>query len=218
MVRGAVTNATKLTDKTLPTALAFLAEACPRMKSALERCGPPPIRRRAGGFPGLLRILTGQQVSVAAGDAIFAKLEAAGAVAPEVVLAMAEDDLRALGLSRPKARYAKAIAEAVNSGALCFKRQSAAPLEEAVAEMTAIKGVGPWTAEIYQMFCVGRPDLLPVGDLALREAAGRLYDLPERPTQAEFAALGEPWSPWRSAAALVLWRFYAAEKSKEGVL
>ena len=131
---------------------------------------------------------------------------------------MDEDALRALGLSRPKARYARAIAEAAQSGALCFDRQREAPLDEAVKELTAIKGVGPWTAEIYQMFCVGRPDLLPVGDLALREAAARLYELPERPKEAEFAAMGARWAPWRSAAALLLWRSYAAEKQKEGVL
>lgn len=207
----------RLTEETLTEALAHLGAACPRMAEALARLGPPDIRRREGGFAGLMRILVEQQVSVAAGRAIWARLEAAGATRPEVVLARSEEELRALGLSRPKARYAKAIAEAERSGALCFLRQAEAPLDEAVAELTAIKGVGPWTAEIYQMFCVGRPDLLPVGDLALRAAAGRLYDLPDRPSEAEFRALGEPWAPWRSAAALVLWRFYAADKQREGV-
>lgn len=207
-----------LDEEALPEALAHLAEACPRMASALERCGPPAIRRREEGFRGLLRILTGQQVSVAAGDAIFARLDKAGAAAPEAILAMDEEALRGLGLSRPKARYAMAIAEALRSGAVCTERQRSLPVDAAIAELTQVKGVGPWTAEIYQMFCVGRRDLLPVGDLALREAAARLYDLAERPTEAEFAALGEPWAPWRSAAALLLWRYYAAEKQKEGVI
>lgn len=207
-----------LNEETLPEALAHLASVCPRLSATLERVGPPAIRRRAQGFAGMMRILTGQQVSVAAGDAIFAKLEAAGATEVDALLKLDEDALRALGLSRPKARYARAIAEAVRSGALCFERQREAPLDKAIEEMTAIKGVGPWTAEIYQMFCVGRADLLPVGDMALREAAARLYELPERPKEADLAALGAPWSPWRSAAALLLWRYYAAEKQKEGVL
>ena len=211
-------SAAVLDEATLPEALAHLGDVCPRLAAAHTRLGPPAIRRREEGFSGLMRILAGQQVSVAAGDAIFARLEAAGATDSAALLAMSEEDLRGLGLSRPKARYARAIAEAERSGALCYVRQREAPLEQAIAELTAIKGVGPWTAEIYQMFCVGRPDLLPVGDLALREAAARLYDLPERPKEAEFAALGAPWSPWRSAAALLLWRYYAAEKQKEGVL
>ncbi|MEL6979610.1 MAG: DNA-3-methyladenine glycosylase 2 family protein [Pseudomonadota bacterium] len=206
-----------LDEALLPEALAHLAAVCPRFAAALETIGPPEIRRREGGFAGLLRVLVDQQVSVAAGRAIWARIEEAGAATPEAVLARDEEALRALGLSRPKARYARAAAEAVTSGALCFERQRALPYAEAEAELTAIKGVGPWTASIYHMFCVGRGDLLPAADLALQEAARRLYDLPERPTAEALAALGAPWRPWRSAASLMLWRYYAVEKKREGV-
>lgn len=207
----------RLDEASLPAALAHLADVCPRLGETIERLGPPEIRRRPDGFAGVLRVLVDQQVSVAAGRAIFAKLEAAGAVTPEAVLARDEEALRELGLSRPKARYARAIAEATRSGALCFERQRALPYAEAAAELTAIKGVGAWTAAIYHMFCIGRGDLLPAADLALQEAARRLYDLPERPSPEAFAAMGAPWRPWRSAAALALWRYYSSEKNREGV-
>lgn len=206
---------TRLTEDTLAEALAHLARVCPRMAAAIETHGAPEIRRRPEGFSALLQILVEQQVSVAAGRAIWARLEAAGAVSAEAVLDRDEEALRALGLSRPKARYAKAAAEAERSGALCFARQRASPLEPALAELTAVKGVGLWTASIYHMFSIGRPDLLPAADVALQEAARRLYGLADRPSAAELAERGAAWAPWRSAAALVLWRFYAAEKTRE---
>lgn len=206
-----------LTEENKGEAFAHLAASCPKMALALEEVGPPDLRKRPEGYGALLQILVDQQVSVAAGRAIWARLEAAGVTEPEAVLARDEEALRALGLSRPKARYARAAAEAVLAGDLCFSRQRSAPLEEAVAELTAIKGVGLWTASIYQMFCVGRADLFPVADVALQEAARRLYGLEERPAPAALAVMAEPWAPWRSAAALLLWRYYAASRQREGI-
>lgn len=196
---------------------AALALAEPRFAAALEAAGPPPLRRRPGGFDALLQIITEQQVSVAAGRAIFGKLQQAGATTPEAVLDRDVEALRALGLSRPKARTAHAAAEAVLSGALCFERQRLSPVEDAMAEMTALKGVGPWTAEIYQLFCVGRADMLPAADLALQEAARALLTLEERPSAKAFAEIGAAWSPWRSVAARILWSYYRVLKGREGV-
>lgn len=206
-----------LTEANAGAAFAHLAAICPKMAEALAEVGAPALRKRPEGYAALLQVLVDQQVSVAAGRAIWARLEAAGVTHPAAVLARDEEALRALGLSRPKARYARAAAEAVQSGALCFRRQRAAPLEQALAELTAIKGVGLWTASIYQMFSVGRADLMPAADIALQEAARRLYGLADRPTPEALSAMAAPWAPWRSAAALLLWRYYAACKQREGI-
>lgn len=196
------------TEADLAEGLAALAAMEPRFAEALSMTGPPPLRRRPGGFAALLMIIVEQQVSVAAGRAIWARVEAAGATSADAVLAMDAEALRGLGLSRPKAKAAHALAEAVLQGALCFQRQDAAAYEAAFDEMVAVKGVGPWTAEIYHLACVGRADLMPASDIALREAARRLFDLPERPDARSLAAMAQAWSPWRSVAARLLWAYY----------
>lgn len=195
---------------------AHLVAVEPRFAQALAAGGPPPLRRRKGGFAALFEIIVEQQVSVASGRAIWARIEAAGATTPEAVLALDAQGLRALGLSGPKARYAHEIARAAQSGAICFERQRRLPCAAAIAELVAVKGVGPWTAEVYQMFCVGRPDLFPVADIALQEAARGLFGLAARPEQKRFAAMAEPWSPWRAVAARVLWSYYRVLKGREG--
>ncbi len=194
-----------------------LADIEPRFAGALEATGPLPLRRSEGGYAGLLRIVCDQQLSVAAGRAIWARVEEAGATTPEAVQAADDDALRALGLSRPKIRTARAVAEAVAAGDLCFMRQSAAPYPDAFAELVAIKGVGPWTAEIYHMFCEGRPDVFAPGDLALQEAARALFALDARPTAKALGAMAEAWSPWRAVAARALWAYYRVLKNREGV-
>lgn len=188
----------------------------PRFETAIAEAGAPPLRRREEGFGALVAIVAGQQVSVAAADAIFAKVKAAGCIAPEAVLTRDEEGLRALGLSRPKARTLRALAEAVEAGRLCFTRQRTLELEKAMAELVAIKGVGPWTAEIYQMFSVGRADVFAPRDLALQEAARLLFELETRPSDKELAALAEPWAPWRAVAARALWAYYRVAKGRSG--
>ena len=197
--------------------VAALIEIEPKFRIAVENSGPIPLRRKPSGFAPLLQAIVGQQISVAAAAGIWKRIEAANAVKPDAILAMSDEDLRACGLSRPKVKYARAIAEAVTDGTLCFDHCRDAPVEEAVAMLTAIKGVGDWTAEIYLMFSVGRADVFASKDLALQESARRLFGLGERPTGKEMALMAEAWSPWRAVAARILWAYYRSEKGREGV-
>ncbi|MFE3839174.1 DNA-3-methyladenine glycosylase family protein [Pseudogemmobacter sonorensis] len=193
---------------------AFLAAADPRMAHALSLTGELPLRRQADGFAALRDAILGQQVSVASARALRARLEAAG-LADEAAAALAgEADLRAAGLSRQKARYVSALARAgLDYGAL-----RAAPSEEVIATLVALPGIGRWTAQIYAMFALGRADVFAPADLALQEAARRLYQLPERPSERSLRALAEGWSPWRAVAARVLWAYYRIEKGREGIM
>lgn len=197
--------------------VAALIELEPRFGIAVEQCDEIPLRRKPAGFAPLLQAIVGQQISTAAAAGIWARVEAAGALTPNAVLAMTDDDLRACGLSRPKVKYARAIAVAVQSGALCFDTCRTASVADAAAILTAIKGIGPWTAEIYLMFSVGRADVFAPKDLALQEAARVLFDLKTRPTDRELATMAEAWSPWRAVAARILWAHYRVAKGREGV-
>ncbi|PWR22057.1 DNA-3-methyladenine glycosylase family protein [Zavarzinia compransoris] len=198
------------------TALARLARKCRHMRRALAEAGSPPPRVRRPGFAALARIIVEQQVSVAAGAAIWAKFEAGvgGSATPAAVLAFDEEELRPFGLSRPKARYIRALAESVASGTLDLDRVDGLPDAEAIAELTAVKGIGRWTAEIYLMFALGRMDLWPALDLALAEGAYRLMGLDGRPDPKTLDEIGRRWSPHRSTAALVIWRYYAYSRQK----
>ena len=198
------------TEADLAEGVAALRAAEPRFAVAPD----PPLRRNPGGFGGLLRIVTGQQVSVASADATWARLVAAGADSAEGVRRLDDAALRACGLSAQKARYARALAAAD----LDFAALAEAPQDEAVARLTAVTGVGRWTAEIYLMFCVGRADVFAPGDLALQEGARLLFALPERPAPAPLAAMAEAWAPWRAVAARLLWAHYGAAKRREGVI
>jgi DNA-3-methyladenine glycosylase II len=198
------------THDDLAEGIAALVAVEPRFAAAPT----PPLRRNPGGFGGLARIVTGQQVSVASADAIWGRLAAAGADSAEGVRRLDDAALRACGLSSQKLRYLRAMAEA----GLDFEALAQAPEEEAVARLTAVTGVGRWTAEIYLMFCVGRADVFAPGDLALQEAARMLFALPERPAPKPLAAMAEAWSPWRAVAARLLWSYYGAAKRREGVI
>ncbi len=191
---------------------AFLAAACPRMAHALEIIGQPPLRRREDGFPALLNAIVSQQISVAAASGIWARLEAAGLTAEAAVAAASEEALRAAGLSRPKAVYARALA----ASGLDYVALRAAPESEAVSMLTALPGIGRWTAEIYLMFAVGRADVFAPGDLALRESARALYGLDARPAIPELERMAEAWRPWRAVAARILFAYYRAIKGREG--
>jgi DNA-3-methyladenine glycosylase II len=179
---------------------------------ALALVGPLPLRRRPDGFAALLDAIVGQQVSVASADAIWRRLVAAGLTVPETVAAASEDDLRAAGLSRQKARYARALATA----GIDYAALRRAPEAEVIATLTAVPGVGRWTAEIYAMFALGRADAFAAGDLALQEAARILYCLPARPREADLRALAADWSPWRAVAARALWAYYRIARDREG--
>ena len=192
---------------------AWLALNDPRMARILSLTGPLPLRRGPDGYAALLDAIVGQQVSTASARAIWGRLEAAGLTDPAKVAETSEEDLRAQGLSRQKARYARALADA----RLDYDALRTAPTAEVIATLTAVPGIGHWTAEIYAMFALGRADVFAPGDLALQEAARLAFDLPVRPTAKALATLAEAWSPWRAVAARALWAYYRVAKSREGI-
>ena len=196
-------------DERLRPAMEALAAADPDMAEAYADCGLPPVRGSEPGFAGLMRMIAGQQVSVQSARAIVERLEArVDPLTPEEFLKAGDDDLKAIGLSRPKMRYGRILAEEIAGGALDIDGLAALDDAEAIAALTRVKGIGQWTAEIYLLFALGRPDVLPVGDLALCVAAQHLKKLEERPDAKVMTALGEAWRPHRSAAARFLWHLY----------
>ncbi len=191
---------------------AWLALTEPRFAQVLSLTGPLPLRRQADGFSALLDAIVGQQVSVASARAIWARLAGAG-LTDQSAMAMATDDaLRAAGLSRQKARYGRALAQA----GIDFDALRLQPNAKVIATLVAVPGIGPWTAEIYAMFALGRADVFAPGDLALQHAARLLFDLPARPTERAFRVMAEAWSPWRAVAARALWAYYRVAKLREG--
>ncbi len=198
-----------LTATQLQHALDTIAANDAQMATALERVGYPEARIRPTGYATLLRTIVGQQVSVQAAASVWNKLEAAlgEACPPDALLARDEESLRACGLSRQKQGYARSLAELTLSGALDFDALPSDD-EEAITELTRIKGIGRWSAEIYLLFAEGRPDIWPAGDLAVQEAVGRLKALPARPSEGETRAIAEAWRPHRGAAAIFAWHSY----------
>jgi len=196
-------------DERLRPALEALADADPDIAEAYGRCGLPPVRGSAPGFAGLIRMIAGQQVSVQSAAAIIARLEArVEPLTAEQFLTLSEDDLRAVGFSRPKMRYGRILAEEIAGGALDIDGLEALDDDAVLAALTRVKGIGRWTAEIYLLFAMGRPDVMPAGDLALCVAAQHLKKLEARPDPKAMTALAEAWRPHRSAAARLLWHLY----------
>lgn len=191
------------------TGLAFLESNCPDMRTAFALYGKPKSRNRAPGFATLARIIVDQQVSVQAGAAIWRRLEGRlGEVTPRTVLDAGNDGLRESGLSGAKARYIYGIAEKVQSGGIDLDGLGRCRNDVARDQLIALKGVGDWTADIYLMFALGRPDIFPAGDIALQAAAGRLLGLKMRPTPKQLGEIAERWSPYRTVASVALWHFY----------
>ncbi|EAQ01449.1 probable 3-methyladenine DNA glycosylase/8-oxoguanine DNA glycosylase [Pseudooceanicola batsensis HTCC2597] len=199
------------TETDLATGFAALSRRDPAFAAIAHLT--PPLRRRTAGFATLFQAIVGQQVSTASAAAIWARLEMAGLADPAALRAAGEEGLRAAGLSRPKIRYALALADAAPD----LDALNALSDEAAVRELTQLPGIGRWTAEIYLLTALGRPDVLPAGDLALQEAARILYHLEDRPQERAFRRMGEAWSPWRAVAARYLWELYGAEKKREGM-
>lgn len=181
----------------------------PDMARAFKLAGKPPTRKRAPGFSSLLRIIVNQQVSVHAGRAIWERLEKGlGSVGHKDIENNTDEILRGFGLSAAKVRYAQALAGAVIDGSLDIRGLEKFDDDSVRAELTKIKGIGVWTADIYLMFSLGRPDIWPIGDLALAEATKRLLGLRKRPDPKKLESLGRKWRPWRSSAAIMLWHYY----------
>ncbi len=200
-------------DADVAEGAAWLAEQDVRWRDALAQCGPLPLRRKPDGFAYLLNAIVGQQVSIASAAAIWKRLEDANLVTERAIQNAVDDDLRAVGLSRQKMKYARALAEA---GIDYVALRDDAP-EDVIKTLVAVSGIGPWTAEIYAMFSLGHADVFAPGDLALQEAAKVLFDLPERPKEKAFRVMAEDWSPWRSVAARALWAYYRVIKNREGI-
>jgi DNA-3-methyladenine glycosylase II len=180
--------------------------------------GRPPLRRREPGFAGLAAIIVSQQVSTASASAIFGRLEARIVPLEAAQLAKTtEDDLRACGLSTAKVRALRAAAAAILEGALDLAGLAALDAEDAHEALVAVKGVGPWTADIFLLFCLGHPDAFPAGDLALQEAAKLALNLKRRPDAARLQRIAERWRPWRGVAARMLWSYYRGVKARSGM-
>ena len=179
------------------------------MAYALEAVGAPVPRQREEGFKTLLKIIIDQQISVRAGAAIWDRIEQSlGAVSAARILAISPRILQNCGLSRQKTSYAIELATAIQTGTLDFKALNNLDDRAVVNQLTHIKGIGIWTAEIYLMFAMGRPDILPTGDLALQLASQSLFGLRKKPQPKELQSISERWAPHRTSAALILWKFY----------
>lgn len=208
-----------LTDQAVfERALDDLLALDPRLAPLAEVAGRPTLRRREPGFAGLAAVVVAQQVSVAAARAISARLEAALGGAPTVAAmrAAGPDMLKAAGLSAPKIRTLKGIAEALHEGAVDLDEVARLPADAAAHVLTRLPGIGFWTADIYLLFCLGRADAFPEGDLALQVAAGEAFGLPGRASALGLKAIAEDWRPFRGVAAHVLWAYYGAVRRRLG--
>ena len=196
----------RITGEVLPVAVEELARRDVDFARLYKIIGLPPMRARPPGFASLFKIVCGQQVSTASAAAIVGRLEkAASPLTPENFLRLDQSDFKAIGLSRQKSAYGRAIAEAILTGALDLKAVPKMDDEAAIAALSAHKGIGRWTAEVYLLFALRRPDLWPIGDLGVVKGLIRMKGFEERPSPDELLAVAEPWRPWRSVAARMLW-------------
>ncbi len=191
----------------------WLAKQHACFATILPQITPLPLRLRPDGFGQLLGAIMGQQVSTASAAAIIAKLDAAGFLEEAAVARASEDELRACGLSRQKIRYAHELARAQIDYAALRDTDSA----DVIKTLTAVPGIGAWTAEIYAMFSLGHADVFAPGDLALQIAAQHMLGLDARPTEKELRVLAQDWYPWRSVAARALFAYYRVVKGREGL-
>jgi len=197
-----------LTDRRLAHAIQALVAVDSDLAHVVRRFGRPPLWGRAAGFATLLHIILEQQVSLASARAAFDRLAAAGPVTPHRFLAYSDTELRTIGFSRQKAAYGRGLARALAAGDLDLSALERLDDEAARAALIGLKGIGPWTADIYLLMALRRPDVWPTGDLALVQAMQEVKGLAQRPTPTEALSIAEAWRPWRAAAARVLWHWY----------
>jgi DNA-3-methyladenine glycosylase II len=206
------------TEADIEAGLIALLAVDPRLEPVAARAGRLPLRRRPGGFAGLASIVVSQQVSTASANAIWGRVAAAyEPFTPQALIRARATRLAGLGLSAPKIRALKEIAKAIADGRLDCDALPDLPADAAHAALCAVHGIGPWTADIYLLFCLGHPDAWPAGDLALQEAARLAFALPVRPSAKESIVLADPWRPWRGVAARLLWAYYRAVKQRDPV-
>jgi len=206
------------TDADLQAGLAQLIAADPRLMPVAEKAGAFSLRRREAGFAGLCAIVCGQQLSTASAAAIRARLFAAfDPFHHDTVRRARTDKLKRLGLSAPKIKSIREIGKAVARGRIDLTRVGEMDADDAHAALTALHGVGPWSADIYLLFCLGHADAFPAGDLAVQESARIAFGLRKRPDAKALTRMAEAWRPWRGVAAHLLWAYYHAVKRREGV-
>lgn len=206
-----------LTVATLAAAVDELAARDADLAGIVARFGRPPLWDREPGFATLLHLILEQQVSLASAAAAFQRLRAAAdPLTPERFLELTDAELLAIGFSRQKARYGRALATAIEAGVLDLDALAAIDDEAVHAALQAVPGIGPWTSTIYLLMVLGRPDVWPIGDMALAAAVGEVKGLERRPGPGEMAELGEAWRPWRSAAARMFWHDYLRRRGRTG--
>ena len=193
--------------------LAALAKLEPKFKQIIKTIEEIPLRRTSEGFDRLLSTIVSQQLSVAAADAIWNKIELAGLNKIQKIRKVSDQEMQDVGLSKQKIKYVRSLANAnINYGSL-----RTMPTSQVVNELTQVSGIGNWTAEIYVMFSLGRADVFAPGDLALQEATRSLFNLKERPSEKKLRSIAKDWSPWRAVAARLLWSYYNQQKKREGI-
>ena len=207
------------TQADLDTAVGILLKQDPRWEPVFAKTGLPAIRRREGGYAGLCSIVCGQQLSTASAAAIRARLFAAFDPFHHDTVRLARGDkLARLGLSKPKIKAMKEIGKAIAKGHIDLNAVATMEADQAHAALTALHGIGPWTADIYLLFCLGNADAWPAGDLAVQEAVRIALGLKKRPDAKAMIKLAEPWRPWRGVAAHLFWAYYHVVKRREGVM
>jgi DNA-3-methyladenine glycosylase II len=205
------------TQVDLETAVRVLLKQDLRWQPIFARTGMPAIRRRDAGYAGLCSIVCGQQLSTASANAIRTRLFAAFDPFHHDAIRLARTDrLKRLGLSAPKIKAIKEIGKAIAKGHIDLDAVAKMEADQAHAALTELHGIGPWTADIYLLFCLGNADAWPAGDLALQEAARLAFNLRKRPDAKTMVRLAEGWRPWRGVAAHLLWAYYHVVKRREG--
>ncbi|MBX9829224.1 MAG: DNA-3-methyladenine glycosylase 2 family protein [Xanthobacteraceae bacterium] len=206
------------TEADLQAGMAALVAQDPRLAPILELSGMPALRRREGGYAGLCAIVCGQQLSTASAAAIRNRLMATfDPFHHDTVRLARADKLKRLGLSNAKIKSIKAIGHAISKGQIDLDAVAAMEADQAHAALTALHGIGPWTADIYLLFCLGNADAWPAGDLAVQEAVRLALGLRKRPDAKAMIRLAEPWRPWRGVAAHLFWAYYRVAKRREGI-
>ena len=207
----------RLTRARLEIAVAELTAQDPDLAGIVERFGLAPLWDREPGFPTLLHIILEQQVSLSSARAAFDRLRrAADPLTPARFLALSDDELLAIGFSRQKARYGRVLANAIEDGTLDLDGLARLEDDDVHAALQALPGIGPWTSTIYLLMVLGRPDVWPVGDIALATSVAEVKGLERRPDSLEMHALGEAWRPFRSVAARLFWLDYLRRRGRAG--
>lgn len=205
------------TEADIVAAAAELAEIDPAFAPVIARAGTIPLRHRPPGYEGLAHIIVSQMVSRASADAIWGRLEAlTGGVTAANILAHSVEELRGVGLSGAKEITLRGLAQACSDG-LDLEATTALPAAEAISALTSVKGIGPWSAEVFLLFCAGHPDIFPSGDVALQSAAASAFQLPERPSDKALRTMAMRWQPCRSIAARVLWAYYGVQHKRDAI-